>query len=252
MRNRVIAVVVALLVLAAPAYAQTADDLSQEDVDAALSRRKAAGSELEELTGRYQQAIFDEEILRERISELARSVSDLERDIGTKNVQVAELVMTRYMAGSPLGTERVFAASSFTDLPIQAEYLRLVNEQDLALLSSLETSEKLHVEQQELLAASLLDQEAVVEELDQIAAQLVAALESADNEYSYIATAFQKQEEERKAREEAERIAKAEEAARQAVAATTTTTTTAGNSVTATTAATTTTTTAIDSRTFYP
>ncbi|MEN8239022.1 MAG: peptidoglycan DD-metalloendopeptidase family protein [Actinomycetota bacterium] len=234
MRSRITAVVMALMVLAPPALAQTEGRLTQDDVDAALSQRRAAGAELEDLTARYQQSLFDEEIVRERVANLAKSVSDLEREIGAKSVRVSELVLTRYMAGSPLGTERVFAASSFLDVPVQAEYYRMMNEQDLALLNSLEASEKLHVEQQRKLDKSLEDQKALVADLKQMSAELLVALAAADRNYNEVAAAFQKQEEERKAREEAERR-RAAEAAAAAAAATTTTVATPTTTLPATT-----------------
>jgi murein DD-endopeptidase MepM/ murein hydrolase activator NlpD len=246
MRSRTIVVVLALLVLAPPAFAQTESELTQQDVDAALTRRKAAGAELEDLTAKYQRSLFDEELARERISNLARSVSDLEREIGAKTVRVTELVMTRYMAGSPLGTQRVFATSSFVDVPVQAEYYRLMNERDLALLNSLEASEKLYVEQQRLLDESLEDQRALVADLEQMSAELLVALAAADRNYGEVAGAFQKQEEERKAAEEAERRRLATAAAAATAAATTTTAgtiTTTTQPVTTTTAGTITTTT---------
>ena len=66
MPSRIIAMILALLVLGPPAFAQTAADLTQSDVDAALAQRRDAGAELEELTGRYQRSMFDEELARER------------------------------------------------------------------------------------------------------------------------------------------------------------------------------------------
>jgi murein DD-endopeptidase MepM/ murein hydrolase activator NlpD len=247
MPGRIIAMVVALLVLGPPAFAQTTSDLTQSDVEAALAQRRDTGAALEELTGRYQRSMFDEELARERITNLAQSVSDLEREIGAKNVRVTQLVLTRYMAGSPLGTERVFSTSSFVDVPVQAEYYKLMNERDLALLTSLETSEKLHVEQQRLLDQSLQEQRALVADLEQMSAELLVALSAADRNYSEVAAAFQSQEEERRAAEEAERLKVAAAAAAKAaatqtartatttIAATTPTTTSTTASVTATT-----------------
>jgi len=229
MRSQLIAVVLALMVLTPPAFAQTAGGLTQDDVDTALAERRSAGAELEGLTGRYQQSLFDEELVRERVANLAKSVSDLEREIGAKGVRVDELVVTRYMAGSPLGTERVFATSSFIDLPVQAVYYRLMNEQDLALLNSLEVSEKLRVDQQRQLDKSLEDQRALVADLKQMSAELLVGLAAADRRYNQVAAAFQKQEEERKAAEEAERrrVAAAAAAAAAEAAALAATTTTA-------------------------
>ncbi|MCL1599879.1 MAG: hypothetical protein M3094_11890, partial [Actinomycetia bacterium] len=122
MRNRIAIAVVALILLAAPAYAQSTGELTQADVDAALAGRRAAGSSLEALTAQFDQAMFDEEILRERIIELSGDVADLEQDIVPRRVKVTALVVSRYMAGGFSGTERVFNTRDFTDLPVQAEY----------------------------------------------------------------------------------------------------------------------------------
>ena len=211
MRIRIAIAVVVLISLAAPAYAQTSPELTQDDVDAALTLRRSAGSDLEALTARFDQAIFDEEILRERILELSRQVVELEQDIVERRTKVADLVVSRYMAGGPTGTERVFNTRAFTDLPVQDEYLRLLNAVDLAVLDGLEASEELQVRQQDSLVASLTGQRELVGILTGMATELSAALAAADAEYNGVAAAFTKQEEERKAREEAER--KAREAA---------------------------------------
>ena len=251
----VIAVALAVALIA-PTAAMAQGQLSQEDVDRALERRRAASAELEEMTARFEQAMADEAILRERISDLAKSVSELEREIGERRVEVKELVKERYMAGGSLGTERMFAARTFTDLPVQSQYYELVNEADLTLLRGLEAAEALQVEYQEELDRNLGDQEAIVAELTVLAEELGAALASADEDYNAVAAAFQKQEEERKRREEEERRRREEEAARRAAeeaaaaaaaaAATTTTTapaTSSGSDTTTTTAAPATTTT---------
>ena len=235
MRNRMVMVVALVVALIAPTAALAQGQLSQDDVDRALERRRQASSELEQMTARFEQAMADEGILRERITDLAKSVSELEREIGERRVEVKQLVKERYMAGGSLGTERMFSARTFTDIPVQSEYYELVNEADLTLLRGLEAAEALQVEYQAELDQSLLDQEDVVAELTVLAEELGAALARADEDYNAVAAAFQKQEEERKRREEEERRRR-EEAARRAAeqaaaaaaaAATTTTTTTA-------------------------
>lgn len=262
MRNRIAIAFVGLMMIAAPAYAQATGELTQADVDAALANRRAAGSSLEALTTRFDQAMFEEEILRERIIELSGDVADLEQDIVVRRAKVAALVVSRYMAGGLTGTERVFNAREFTDLPVQAEYLKRLNAADVAVLDGLLASESRQVQQQESLDASLVAQREIVAELTVMAQELSAALTAADAEYEAVTTALTRQEEERKAREEAERKAreaeerrraeaarKAAAAAAAAAASTTTTipvtTTTAAPTTTTTTPAPTTTTTVI-------
>ncbi len=251
MRIRIVLAVVVLVALAVPAYAQTGGELSQSDVDAALARRRAAGSSLEALTARFDQAMFDEEILREQIMDLSVRVADLEQDIIARRSKVVSLVVSRYMAGGLTGTERVFNTRDFTDIPVQAEYLARLNAADLAVLGGLLASEELQVSQQESLDASLIAQREITTELTEMATELSVALATADAEYNSIAAAFTKQEEERRAREEAERKAREEELrkaeaarkAREAAAAAAATTTTAVATTTTTTVPVTTTTT---------
>lgn len=225
MRNRLVLVLAIVVGVLAPTFAlaQTGE-LTQADVDAALARRREASASLETMTARFEQAMANEEILRERIAGLAKDVSDLEREIGSRTAQALELVRERYMAGGSLGTERFFAARTFTDIPVQSEYFELMHAADLALLRGLEAAEALHVEQQALLDDSLVDQEDLVGELTVLAADLGAALAEADAEYNSVATAFQKQEEERRRREAEERKRREAAAAAAAAAATSTTT----------------------------
>ncbi len=249
MRNRFVivsALVAALAVptfsavfLAVPGLAQ--GELTRADVDAALERRRAASASLEQLTSRFEKAMADEEILRERISDLAREVSRLEQEIGARRVEVRELVKERYMAGGSTGTERVFSVRTFTDIPVQTQYFALINGQDISMLRGLETAEALHVENQEVLTVSLSDQQDLVDELTTLAAELSRALGDADADYAAVAAAFEAQEAERIRREE-ERRRQEEEAAQRArdaaaaAAATTTQATTATTVATVTTA----------------
>jgi murein DD-endopeptidase MepM/ murein hydrolase activator NlpD len=222
--------------------ARAADALTPEDVDAALAARRQAGAALEAMTARFEEAMADEEILRDRIGALARSVSDLERDIGQRRVAVLDLVTQRYMSGGSLGTERFFTARTFTDLPIQAEYLDLMNARDLAILRGLESAEALHVDQQALLDASLASQRDLVAELTTLSGDLASALAAADAEYLRIATAYEEQEAERRRIEEERRRAEEEEARRraeEAAAAATSTTSTAPDPAATTTTTTT-------------
>jgi murein DD-endopeptidase MepM/ murein hydrolase activator NlpD len=238
MRNRILATVALVLAIAAPAYAQTPSALTQDDVDRARAERTAAANSLGALTSRFEIAAADEVTARERIAELARAVSRLELEITDRHVEVDELVRTRYMSGGPEGTERIFTARTFKDLPIQNEYYQVMTERDLAMLNGLAIAEKLHKEQQVRLDESLEDQVELVAEIIGLRDEILETLEKADADFNTIAAAFQKQEEERKRLEEEARLRKLEEdrklreaeaaaAAAAALAATSTTTTVA-------------------------
>jgi peptidoglycan LD-endopeptidase LytH len=245
MRNRFVIVSALVAALALPALSAVPGlaqgELTKADVDAALERRRAASASLEQLTSRFEKAMADEEILRERIADLAREVSRLEQEIGARRVEVRELVKERYMAGRSTGTERVFSVKTFTDIPVQTEYFALINAKDISMLRGLETAEALHVESQELLAVSLTDQQGLVGELTTLADELSRALADADAEYATVAAAYEAQEAERIRREEERRRQEEAAAQRARDAAAAAATTTTGATVTTVAAVTTTT-----------
>jgi len=255
MRNRLFVAIALAIAIISPAYAQASGEITREQVDAALDQRQEVSASLESVTARFEKAISDEMLTRERIVALSKSVARLEQDIGTKRVQVKNLVISRYMSGGSLGTERVFTARTFTDLPVQDQYYQLMNARDVALLHGLESAEALQVEQQQLLDETLIEQEALVAEIGVMTEEIIGQLEEADAAYNSIAISYEQQEEEKRRKAEEARIAReeaarkaAEEAARQATsttvaAATTTTTTSGGGDSTTTTSAPTTTTT---------
>lgn len=255
MRNRLFVAIALAIAIISPAYAQASGEITREQVDAALDQRQEVSASLESVTARFEKAISDEMLTRERIVALSKSVARLEQDIGTKRVQVKNLVISRYMSGGSLGTERVFTARTFTDLPVQDRYYQLMNARDVALLHGLESAEALQVEQQQLLDDTLIEQEALVAEIGVLTEEIIGQLEEADAAYNSIAISYEQQEEEKRRKAEEARIAReeaarraAEEAARQATsttvaAATTTTTTSGGGDSTTTTSSPTTTTT---------
>lgn len=244
MRNRLFVAVALAIVMVSPAYAATSGEITEKEVAAALEARREASASLESMTALFEKAVADETLTHERIVSLSRSVSRLEREIGTKRSQVRDLVIARYMSGGSLGTERVFTARTFTDLPVQDQYYRLMNEHDLALLRGLESAEALHVEQQQLLDGSLSEQKALVAEIGGLTQEILTRLEQADADYNAIAIAYEEQEEEkrRKAEEERRRLEElalkaAEEAARLATSTTTTSATVTTTTVASTTTA---------------
>jgi hypothetical protein len=81
MRNRMVLLIALVIALAIPAYAHAAGQITPADIEDALEQRRQASASLEVMTGRFEQAMADEEILRERISSLAQSVAELEQEI---------------------------------------------------------------------------------------------------------------------------------------------------------------------------
>ncbi len=230
MRNRLVVAVALIIAIGSPAYAQTLGEITRQEVDAALDSRREASASLESVTARFEEAIVVETQTRERIVSLSRSISSLEQEIGTKRSQVQALVIARYMSGGFLKTDRVFAARTFTDLPVQDRYYQVANARDVELLRGLESAEEVHADQQDRLVQSLMEQEAHVVEIAELAEVILRQLEAADAGYNSIAIAFEQQEEEKRRVVEEERLRREEvarkeaaEAARQATSTTTTT-----------------------------
>lgn len=219
MRNRFVIVVALMVAVLLPGYAATQasaqGELTQEDVDNALARRRAVAADLEEMTYVFTEAMYEEDRLRGQISDLAREVARLEQEIGERRIAALDILRARYMSGGSTGTERVFTAQKFSDIPVQSQYFDLVNDRDLVMLRGLEAAEARHVEYQDLLDRALIDQGVLVGDLSVLAEELSSALAQADADYGELAAAFQRQEEERIRREEEARKA-AEEAARRA------------------------------------
>lgn len=243
MRNRLLATFILTIAFASPAFAVASEEITEEQVAEALDRRTETASSLGETTARFEQAISNEMLTREQIVELSKSVAMLEQEIGTKRSQVKQLVKARYMSGGSLGTERMFTARSFTDLPVQDEYYQVMNAQDLSLLRGLESAEALRVEQQNLLDETHSQQKALVAEISDLTEKILGQLEKADAEYNSIAVAYETQEIEKRRRAEEARLRRiealyqvAEEAARQATSTTTTVTSAPDTTVPTTTA----------------
>ncbi|MCB1247292.1 MAG: peptidoglycan DD-metalloendopeptidase family protein, partial [Acidimicrobiia bacterium] len=214
----------------APAYAQSGGEITQADVDSARAERNAAASSLAATTARFEQAVVDEASSKERIAELARSVSSLEIDIVDRRTEVRDLVRERYMTGGMTATDRLFAAKRFEDIPIQGEYFALMSAQDHVVLNGLQAAEAHLKDRKAELEDTLTAQQELVLEITALRDDILSTLESADAAYNSIAVAFAEQEE-RKRREEEERKRREDEARRAALEAATSTTTVATTTV---------------------
>lgn len=225
MRNPIVIAMALVVALAAPAYAQSSNELTQADVDRALAERTAAANSLAETTARFEVAVADEDLSRERIEKLAKSIASLELDISDMQREVLEIVQNRYMNGAPNGAERLFAAGTFQDLPVQSEYYQLVGESDLSKLRGLEAVEALYEQQQKTLDETLAEQVALVAEISVLRDEIFQTLEDADEAYNKVATAYAVQEEKKRIAEEERLKREAEQRAAAAAAAAATTTT---------------------------
>ncbi len=227
MRNRLFAAVVLAIALASPAFAEASEEITKEQVAEALDRRTETAASLEDTTARFEQAISDEMVTRERVVELSKSVAMLEQEIGTKRTQVKQLVKGSIHVRRVTWHREDVHRQDIHRPAVQDEYYQVMNAQDLSLLRGLESAEALHIEQQNILDETLSQQEALVAEISDLTEKILGQLEMADAEYNSIAIAYETQEIEKRRRAEEARLRRietvrqaAEEAARQATSTT--------------------------------
>lgn len=221
MRKLLIVAAALVFTISVPAQAATDDEITRQQVDAALSARRDASGALETSTARFEQAVVDETLARESIVALSKTVSTLEREIAGKRIGVADLVVSRYTSGGTTGVTRLFDARTFADIPVQSLYAELLGEADLAVLHELESAEAEYLRQQVRLDEILSQQVVLVAEIGELTERILGTLEQADADYNTIAVAYEVQEEEKRLRaieeqrlrEEAEKRKAAEEAA---------------------------------------
>jgi murein DD-endopeptidase MepM/ murein hydrolase activator NlpD len=219
--KRLIAVIVTVLLLTAPAYAATGDDeITPADVAAAAERRKAVSRELNEITAEYDTAVNLAANTEDQLQLLGVEISVAERALSDLKIEALDVARTMYMeAGAGTGLA-VLDAGSINDIPVRTSYLETLSESSDATLSRLLALEAAMGDQQALLDSLLIEQESAVAELDVLAVEILEKLGAADQEYNAIASAYAAQEEaKRRAAEEARR--RAEEEARRRATSTT-------------------------------
>ena len=208
--------VLLLLTLSVPAYAQSSGEITPEDVEAADAYRRAVSARLRDATDLYDANATRAEALRDDLDRLASELSVRERDLVSTMEEAKDVAIELYMsAGS--GSVALLDASSIAEIPVRDGYLELISVNDRAVLNRLLALEASYLDQQGRLDIASAEQDAVAAEMEVQAAAIMAELEKADTQYRSIVSDYQKQEEERRRREEEARR-RAEEAAREAAA----------------------------------
>lgn len=231
--------------LAASARAQ----ITPDDVAAADAHRREIGADLASTTAEYDAAVGRLRELEDSLASLGAELGELERDLAIARVAAKEIATDRYIyAGAGSGQSALFDSASIDDVSLRSSYLERLSREGSDTITRMFALEGNYQDQQARVATALESQQQINAELELVAADIMAQLEAANQEYNDLVAAYEKQEAERRAREEAERKA-AEEAARKAAeeearrqAAQTTTTTSGDTSATTTTQPATTTT----------
>jgi murein DD-endopeptidase MepM/ murein hydrolase activator NlpD len=220
MTTRIALILFLLLGIAAPALAAEGDAVTPDDLEAARQRNAEVSAGLETTDVRYEAAIAEEIVIRERLHGLASQVTETEQELAILRLGAEDVVRETYMtAGSDSGVTTILGSTSFVDIPVRATYLSAANDRDLLVIDEMLAVEAEYRAQVQELDDALARQKDLVAEIESLAQQLLAELDTANAEYRELEAAWQRQEEERKQREEEERRRReAEEAKRRAEA----------------------------------
>jgi murein DD-endopeptidase MepM/ murein hydrolase activator NlpD len=220
MTTRIALILFLLLGIAAPALAAAGDAVTPDDLEAARERNAEVSAGLEATDARYEAAIADEIVIRESLHGLASQVTETEQELAILRLGAEDVARETYMtAGSDSGVTTILGSTSFVDIPVRATYLSAANDRDLLVIDEMLAVEAEYRAQVQELDDALARQKDLVAEIESLAQQLLAELDTANAEYRELEAAWQRQEEERKQREEEERRRReAEEAKRRAEA----------------------------------
>ena len=233
---RYLTAIAVFLVAVVPAFAASARaQITPDDIAAADDRRHAIGAELAGATAEYDAAVGRLHELEDSLASLGEELGELERDLAIARVAAKEIATDRYIyAGSGSGQSALFASASIDDISLRSSYLDRLSREGSDTITRMFALEGNYQDQQTRVAAALENQQQTNAELEVMAAEILAELDAANQEYNEVVAAYEKQEAERLAREEAERLAReeAERLAREEEARrnSQTTTTTPGDS----------------------
>jgi murein DD-endopeptidase MepM/ murein hydrolase activator NlpD len=219
-RLAIFLILIAIVSNAAPAYASDTNRITPEDVEDARELRGKVSIALEATTARYDAAMAEEIQIRESLHDLAVELTLKEQEVATLRDVASSVVRETYMTAGSEGVLLVLDSASFTEIPVRSAYLELASSRDAQVLARLEAAQDAYLAQRRLLDETLARQADLVIEMEQLSGEILAQLQEANDEYQAIVAAWENQEQER-ARREAEARRLREEAA--AAAATTTT-----------------------------
>lgn len=243
--RRLVAATLAAVMLVLPAYAASgADEITPQDVAAALEKRRSAQAALLEATAEYDAAVNELAALEERLDTVATEIAIGDRTIIELRAQAEAVARTLYMDAGSGGVAHFLDADSINELPVREKYLEQLSQSGAVVLSRYEALTSAQVGQRNELDTLSAEQAVAVADLEVIAADILTRLETADADYRAVAAAYEAQEAEKRRLEEERRRREEEARLRQATSTTAaageTTTTAAGGEGGATTTTTTT------------
>lgn len=219
MRRAAASVIAGLTVLASLALAMlpASAEVSAGDVEVARQRLREVNGRLHDQVARYDQAVAEEALLRDRLDHLVVDLAARERELVLARAAARERAAEMYMTAGSV-TSAITSTGDVAYLPARFVYLEAVSQTDRELVNRLEVSRRDYEQQKAMVDEAVDDQQALRTEMETLVSHIYAELDAANAEYRAVRDEWEAQE--------AERIRREEEAARQAFLATSTTTTT--------------------------
>ena len=187
--------------LAVPARAE----VTAAQVEEARQRLREVSAELEGEVTRYEAALLEESVLRDRVERVRLDLAARERQLGLARTAARARVAELYMAAGS-GNDAGFLSSGGGERPARLAYLDSVALTDRELVNRLEQARRDFARQQVLLLQTLDRQEAVSADLEELVGGIYAELEAANAQYQAVKQEWDRQEAERIRREEEERL----------------------------------------------
>lgn len=219
--RRVAAAVIAFLtvsgvsvLMAFPASAE----VSAADVDRARERLREVTDRLHDQVARYDEAVAEEALLRDRLDRLVVDLARRERELVLARAAARERAAEMYMTAGAV-SPAIANTDDVSLLPARLVYLDAVSETDRELVNRLEVSRRDYEQQKALVDEAVDEQADLRSEMEALVTVIYSELDAANADYRAVKDEWEAQEAERIRREQ-------EEAARRAFLATSTTTTT--------------------------
>ncbi|MEN8114273.1 MAG: hypothetical protein ABFS21_07785, partial [Actinomycetota bacterium] len=212
MRLRIALSALLLVGLAAPALAAEEQEVTQADLEAARQRNAEISASIESTDVQFAAAIAEEIQIRESLHGLASKVSETEQRLAILRLEAETVVREQYMtAGSDGAVSTVFGSSAFSDIPVRETYLAAASDHDLQIVDEWVAVEMEYRTQVDVLDQALARQRELVTEIEGLAAELLAEMQVASDDYRELQATWERQEAERKRLEEEARKRREEE-----------------------------------------
>jgi murein DD-endopeptidase MepM/ murein hydrolase activator NlpD len=174
-------------------------------VEEARQRLREVSAELEGEVARYEAALLEESLLRDRVERVRLDLAAQERELALARTAARARVAELYMAAGS-GNSAGFLSGGGGEGPARLAYLNSVTLTDRELVNRLEQARRDFARQQLLLLETLDRQQAVSAELEELVGGIYGELEVANAEYQTVKQEWDRQEAERIRREEEERL----------------------------------------------